>query len=110
MDSFGDLFRGMRAQGSLFGSSTLSPPWALDFVDGAPLTLCAVISGAGWIVTEGQPPVQLRAGETAVVRGPAPFLFVEGILQNIDGVTSVKAEHVEPLPGQDVVVGSHDFR
>ncbi|MEV0951890.1 AraC family transcriptional regulator [Promicromonospora sp. NPDC050249] len=79
MDSFGDLFRGMRAQGSLFGSSTLSPPWALDFVDGAPLTLCAVISGAGWIVTEGHPPVELRAGETAVVRGPAPFLFVDEV-------------------------------
>jgi error-prone DNA polymerase len=40
----------------------------------------------------------------------APFLFVEGILQNIDGVTSVKADRVEPLPGQDVAVDSHDFR
>jgi error-prone DNA polymerase len=40
----------------------------------------------------------------------APFLFVEGILQNIDGVTSVKAERVEPLPGHDVAVESHDFR
>ena len=40
----------------------------------------------------------------------APFLFVEGILQNIDGVTSVKAERVESLPGQDVAVDSHDFR
>jgi error-prone DNA polymerase len=40
----------------------------------------------------------------------APFLFVEGILQNIDGVTSVKAERVEPLSGQDVLVDSHDFR
>nr|WP_262705040.1 hypothetical protein [Streptomyces sp. NEAU-383] len=26
--------RGVRAHGSLFGSSTLSPPWALHFVDG----------------------------------------------------------------------------
>jgi error-prone DNA polymerase len=40
----------------------------------------------------------------------APFLFVEGILQNIDGVTSVKAERVEPLHGHDVAVDSHDFR
>jgi error-prone DNA polymerase len=40
----------------------------------------------------------------------APFLFIEGILQNIDGVTSVKAERLEPLPGQDIAVESHDFR
>jgi hypothetical protein len=39
MDVFDDLIRGVRAHGSLFGSSTLSAPWALHFVDGAPLTL-----------------------------------------------------------------------
>ncbi|MGW9432126.1 cupin domain-containing protein, partial [Streptomyces decoyicus] len=32
MDVFSDLIRGVRAHGSLFGSSTLSPPWALHFV------------------------------------------------------------------------------
>ncbi|MFB9317746.1 AraC family transcriptional regulator [Cryptosporangium minutisporangium] len=79
MDAFGDLLRGMRAQGSLFGSTTLSPPWALHFVDGAPLTLCTVLGGGGWIVPEGRPPEQLRAGETLIVRGPAPFTFVDEI-------------------------------
>ena len=67
----------MRAQGSLFGSSTLSPPWALHFVDGAPLTLCTVLTGAGWIVPEHCPPEPLRARETIVVRGPATFTFVD---------------------------------
>ena len=79
MDAFGDLFRGMRAQGSLFGNSILSPPWALHFVDGAPLTLCTVLGGAGWIVPEHRPPEQLRAGETVIVRGPAPFTFVDEV-------------------------------
>jgi hypothetical protein len=37
-----------------------------------------------------------------------PFLLVEGILQNIDGVTSVKAERVEPLAGLPAA-DSHDF-
>ena len=60
VDAFGDLFRGVRAQGSLFGSSTLSPPWSLLFVDGAPLTLCTVLEGSGWIVPEGRPPEQRR--------------------------------------------------
>ncbi|MEO3891049.1 AraC family transcriptional regulator [Nonomuraea sp. B5E05] len=79
MDAFSDLFRGMRAQGSLFGSSALSPPWALHFVDGAPLTLCTVLGGAGWIVPEHRPPEQLRAGETVIVRGPEPFTFVDEV-------------------------------
>ncbi|MFD3686557.1 AraC family transcriptional regulator [Nocardiopsis sp. NPDC058631] len=79
MDAFGDLFRGMRAQGSLFGNTILSPPWALHFVDGAPLTLCTVIGGSGWIVPEHRPPEQLRAGETVIVRGPAPFTFVDEV-------------------------------
>lgn len=79
MDVFSDLIRGVRAHGSLFGSSTLSPPWALHFVDGAPLTLCTVVEGAGWIVPEGRPPEFLGARETIVVRGPGTFTFVDEV-------------------------------
>jgi error-prone DNA polymerase len=38
-----------------------------------------------------------------------PFLLVEGILQLQDGVTSVRAARVEPLPRLSHVVPSHDF-
>jgi AraC-like DNA-binding protein len=79
VDAFGDLFRDVRAHGSLFGSSTLSPPWALRFVDGAPLTLCTLVSGAGWIVPEHGAPEPLRAYETVVVRGPSTFTFVDEV-------------------------------
>ncbi|GAA4711290.1 AraC-type DNA-binding protein [Promicromonospora umidemergens] len=79
MDAFSDLIRGVRAHGSLFGTSTLSPPWALHFVDGAPLTLCTVFGGDGWIVPEHGPAVPLRAGETIVVRGPETFTFVDEV-------------------------------
>jgi AraC-like DNA-binding protein len=77
VDVFGDLFRGVRAHGSLFGSSTQTAPWALHFVDGAPLTLCTVLTGAGWIVPEQGPPEPLRAYETVVVQGPTTFTFVD---------------------------------
>lgn len=77
MDAFGDLFRGLRAQGSLFGSSTLTPPWSLRFVDGAPLTLCTVLDGQGWIVPEQGEPEPLRDRDAVVVRGPATFTFVD---------------------------------
>ena len=73
------MLRGVRAQGSLFGRSTLTAPWALRFVDGAPLTLCAVLDGTGWIVPEGHPPERLRTGETVIVRGPDPFTFVDRV-------------------------------
>jgi AraC-like DNA-binding protein len=79
VDAFADLFRGVRAHGSLFGSSTLSAPWSLRFVDGAPLTLCAVLGGAGWLVPDGASPEHLAAGAMVVVRGPAPFAFVDEI-------------------------------
>ncbi len=79
VDAFSDLIRGVRAHGSLFGSSTLSPPWALHFVDGAPLTLCTVLTGSGWIVPEHRPPEPLRARETIVVRGPGTFTFVDEV-------------------------------
>jgi error-prone DNA polymerase len=39
----------------------------------------------------------------------APFLLVEGILQTQDGVTSVRAVGVEPLPVRGHAVPSHDF-
>lgn len=79
VDAFSDLIRGVRAHGSLFGSSTLTPPWALHFVDGAPLTLCTVLTGAGWIVPENRPPEPLRIGDTIIVRGPATFTFVNEV-------------------------------
>ncbi|MGV0837035.1 AraC family transcriptional regulator [Mycolicibacterium thermoresistibile] len=75
----GDGFREVRARGSVFSRATLSPPWALNFVDGAPLTLCALLSGSGWIVPEDGPPERLGAYESVVVRGPATFTFVDEI-------------------------------
>jgi error-prone DNA polymerase len=39
-----------------------------------------------------------------------PFLLVEGRLQNQDGVVSVKADDVRPLPVTIPAAASHDFR
>ncbi|MGH9339199.1 MAG: DNA polymerase III subunit alpha [Acidobacteriota bacterium] len=38
-----------------------------------------------------------------------PFLIFEGVLQNQNNVTSVRAEKVWPLPAFDLTVSSHDF-
>lgn len=79
MDPFSDVMRGVRANGSLFGRSTLVAPWALHFVDGPPLTPCSLLTGAGWLVPEDRPPEPLRARDTIVVRGPATFTFVDKV-------------------------------
>jgi error-prone DNA polymerase len=39
----------------------------------------------------------------------APLLLVEGILQSQDGVLSIRARDVHPLPARGHVVPSHDF-
>jgi error-prone DNA polymerase len=38
-----------------------------------------------------------------------PFLIVDGVLQNQDGVTSIRAEHVQGMRGVDVDFDAHDF-
>ncbi|MGW4461227.1 AraC family transcriptional regulator [Micromonospora sp. NPDC004704] len=76
MDPFDDLLRGVRADGAAFGRSVLSPPGALRFVGGAPLTLCVPLRGEGWIShPASEKPRQVRLGEAVVVRGPEPFVF-----------------------------------
>jgi len=40
----------------------------------------------------------------------APYLIVDGTLQIQEGVTSVRAERVQPLTGDSPAVDSHDFR
>jgi error-prone DNA polymerase len=40
----------------------------------------------------------------------APYLIVEGTLQNQDGAVSVKADRVDALEGVGPEVESHDFR
>jgi error-prone DNA polymerase len=38
-----------------------------------------------------------------------PFLLIDGVLQNQDGVTSVRAEIIQRMPGLQVDFDAHDF-
>ncbi|WP_228989710.1 AraC family transcriptional regulator [Streptomyces sp. DH8] len=77
MDVFDELLRGVRGRGAVFGRSVLTAPWSLRFTDGAYLTLCLPLRGAGWIVPEGGEPLRVEVGDGAIVRGPAPFVFTD---------------------------------
>ncbi|MEO3876444.1 AraC family transcriptional regulator [Nonomuraea sp. B12E4] len=102
MDAFADLLRGIRANGSVFGHSILSPPWSLRFVDGAPLTLCGLLRGEGWIMAEAQAPRRITVGEAVVVRGPQPFLFVDDPATNAPVVTDCGEHGALPANGGTV--------
>lgn len=77
MDVVDELLRGVRGKGAVFGRSVLWPPWSLRFTDGAYLTLCVPLRGAGWIVPETGEARHVALGEAAIVRGPAPFCFTD---------------------------------
>ncbi|MGY1746956.1 AraC family transcriptional regulator [Blastococcus sp. SYSU D00695] len=77
MDALSDMVRGVRAHGSVFASSTLAPPWSLQFPSAGPLTLCAVLEGEGWVLVDGQRPERVGPGEIVLVR-PA-FSFVDRV-------------------------------
>ncbi|MFH9265912.1 AraC family transcriptional regulator [Streptomyces sp. NPDC017546] len=77
MDVFDELLRGVRGSGAVFGRSVLRAPWSVRFTDGAYLTLCLPMRGGGWIVPEGGEPLRVEVGESAIVRGPAPFVFTD---------------------------------
>ncbi|CAM5236762.1 AraC family transcriptional regulator [Streptomyces californicus] len=72
MDVFDELLRGVRGRGAVFGRSVLCAPWSLRFTDGAYLTLCLPLRGAGWIVPEGGEPLRVEVGEAAMVQGSGP--------------------------------------
>lgn len=73
MDPLSDLLGGIRSEGASVSQAVLEPPWAIRFTDGAPLTMLTVISGGGLVILADGTEFKVGAGDTALVRGPAPF-------------------------------------
>ncbi|MFI1016592.1 AraC family transcriptional regulator [Streptomyces sp. NPDC020965] len=76
MDPFDDLLRGVRADGALLGCSVFTSPETLRLAEGASLTLCVPLRGEVRI-EQGSERWLLREGETAVLRGPEPFVATD---------------------------------
>lgn len=79
---FAQLMDGVKARGALFGQAVLEPPWSFRFATDAPLTLVVMLRDEAWLLPGDTPdhsgPLWLRAGDVAVVRGPAPFTVADG--------------------------------
>jgi len=82
------------------GTRVLRPPYGLRFVDGAALTLCSPLHGDGWLVVSGAPAQFVRTGDTAIVRGPGPFLFTDDPERSTQPVDVLCNGEIEP-PGPD---------
>ncbi|MEU6711669.1 AraC family transcriptional regulator [Nonomuraea sp. NPDC046802] len=72
MEALAKLLRAVRAEGTVLRQSFLAPPWSLLNEEAPPLTLYTVLRGSTWVVPEEGHAALLTAGDTALLRGPAP--------------------------------------
>ncbi len=115
MDPFDDLLRGVRADGAGFGRRELSPPWELRIGGGGSLTLCAPLSGEGWISRgETGDALRIRTGDIAVLRGPAPAVVADPagpavlLIGTYDARGEVARRLLDVLPPVLVVPGGEE--
>ncbi|MER6678518.1 AraC family transcriptional regulator [Streptomyces sp. NPDC000983] len=73
MDPLSSLLSGIRAEGSVVTHAVLTAPWTIRFADAAPLTMVTVLRGGGTLLLADGTERVINAGDTAIVRGPAPF-------------------------------------
>ncbi|MFI6311049.1 AraC family transcriptional regulator [Nocardia fusca] len=77
MDPLSTLLSGIRAEGAVLTNAVLEAPWSIRFADRAPLTMITVLRGGGTLLLPGGIERRIVAGDTAVVRGPEPFLVAD---------------------------------
>lgn len=73
VDALSELLDEVRASSAMIGRTVLDPHRSVRFAMGAELTLFAVVEGTAWLMLPDGDPVQVGAGDVAVVRGPEPF-------------------------------------
>ncbi|WP_328392129.1 AraC family transcriptional regulator [Nocardia sp. NBC_00416] len=77
MDPLSNLLGGIRAEGAVLTHAVLEAPWTIRFADGAPLTMVTVLRGGGTLLLPDGAERRISVGDTAIVRGPEPFLLAD---------------------------------
>ncbi|MFJ3876743.1 AraC family transcriptional regulator [Streptomyces sp. NPDC090077] len=77
VDPLSSLLSGIRAEGSVVSHALLAAPWSIRFADGAPLTMVSVLRGGGTLLLPDGTERAVRAGDTALVNGTAPFSLAD---------------------------------
>ena len=71
MDAIAGLLDGPRARGAFLLKLAFDPPWSVRIQDEAPIAVISVVRGSTLILSDGEAPVRLQAGDVAIARGPA---------------------------------------
>lgn len=77
MDAFSAVLDGPRSHGAFLLRIVLSPPWGVRVEDEAPLTVVTVVQGNASITSDDGDTLALAAGDVALIRGPAPYVFAD---------------------------------
>lgn len=77
MDALAGLLDAPRARGAFLLRVLLDPPWSIRVQDESPLALLTMVRGSAWVIPAVGDARELRAGETAIVRGPAPYTVAD---------------------------------
>jgi AraC-like DNA-binding protein len=77
MDVLTDLLHRSRARTALVRQLVQRPPWSLTFADGPPLAVVAALGGRASIRPDGAAPVDLAAGDIALVRWTGPHTVAD---------------------------------
>ena len=77
MDALASLLDGPRARGAFLLRSIMTPPWSLQVLAEAPITLIAMAEGEAWIIPDEGERVRLGPGDVAVTRGPDHYIVAD---------------------------------
>jgi len=96
-----DLLVGVRARSTAFCQAILEPPWGLRIADGAALALATTLRGHAWIVPDHGPPLLMRPGDVAIIKGPAPYT-VSDDPATVPDITVHEDNRLTTMDGVDV--------
>src|SRR3954447_17953566 len=77
MDVLTDLLHRARARTALVRQLVQRPPWSMTFADGPPLAVVAALGGRACIRPADAAPVELAAGDIALVRWTGPHTIAD---------------------------------
>ena len=75
MDNFSAVLAEHQARGAFVLNCEMDPPWSVKIADRATVGMVVMLRGRCSLHQEGSEPVQLDAGDVAVVKGPTPYVL-----------------------------------
>ncbi|MGM7671832.1 AraC family transcriptional regulator [Microbacterium sp. A93] len=101
MDALARLLDAPRGRDAYLLRASLTPPWSVRLADESPLGLIAILRGSAWVEGDEGAPLELRAGDVAIARGPAAVTVSDepGVSPDVVILPGMRVESPE---GRDV--------